>query len=296
MPDSSAQDITSFKSSAISKTPQTEFFGNLYSSNDNGHARRLSRILPNGGRRSLVLGIDHPVFDGHVDGLGSVPNLLVDISSSPLDAVLMSPSTMRNLNGSILSNLKSLVLRVDTTAAFRPGRSENNTSSMTVTGEEIVRSGADAATCFFLINDGGNRVADHRKHLIEISRICHKYGFPLIVEALGVRKDGSTSRDLKTILHAGKLAAELGATILKIDAPENAEDLKSVIQTLECPVFIRGGVPKENPELMFAEVSSFMKAGAAGIVYGRSIFQSASPTDTICRLRTSMDAEFEATY
>ncbi|MCA0338917.1 hypothetical protein P9A16_21040 [Shinella sp. 838] len=151
--------------------------------------------------------------------------------------------------------------------------------------DEIARSGADAVTCFFLVNEpDAARVADHRAHLAEITRICRQIGYPVIVEALVVDDQGHTVRKTRDILRAARLAAELGVSVLKIDSPLEIADLEVVVGSVNVLVCIRGGTPRDKEVDTLADVDAYMQAGARGIVYGRGIFQAVDPAHILSNI------------
>lgn len=244
-----------------------------------GHATRLKRIFSDTDGRALVLGVDHPLFSGFVEGLQNRGSLLSAESEGIMDSLLASQKTFTSFD--LSDRTYGKLMRVDTNAAFLPLSGKQLESALIVSDEEIVTSGVDGVTCFFLTNSSEGRVADHRGHLIAVSRICRRLAYPLVVEALCVDGEGRTVRDTGKILSAATTASELGADILKIDAPEALEDLEDVVSAIDRPVLIRGGDPKGDRRLMLKEVEMFMRAGAAGIVFGRSIFQAPDPLDTM---------------
>jgi DhnA family fructose-bisphosphate aldolase class Ia len=242
-----------------------------------GLALRMQRLFAHRDHRSLILGVDHPLFEGHVPGLENIPTLLAGLAEDSVDALLTSPATVR-LAGLPGIFGKCRALRLDTTSAFRDHDAGNIGSTLVTSADELVRSGADAAACFFLVNAAGaQRVGDHREHLVAVAGMCRRLGFPVMVEALVVDDAGRTVRKTADILHAARLAYELGADVLKIDAPETASDLATIVEAIPAPICIRGGVPRERPQDTLSDVAAYIRGGAAGVVFGRSIFQARDP-------------------
>lgn len=246
-----------------------------------GFSMRLNNVFSHPDGKALVLGIDHTLFDGFISGLDDIPRLFAQLPVDSMDAVLASPVTYRRAKMGALSKKLGKVMRIDTTDAFHSGSARNVLASTVASDTEIVRSGVDAVTCFFLINGEGNRIGDYSSHVADISRMCRNYGYPLIVEALCVDDNGDTIRDTKLILYAARMASELGADVLKIDAPADQEDLRDVVLAMDRPVLIRGGTPKDDRASMLREVEGFVEAGASGIVFGRTVFQAGDPAGMI---------------
>lgn len=244
-----------------------------------GRAIRLKRIFPKPDGRALILGIDHLVFSGFVEGANRRDEFLTPEGERLLDGLLATPRTYRSLD--FVNKAYGKVMRVDTTGAFLPSMDSDIDSSLVVSSDELVRSGVDGAACFYLANMREKRVADQRAHLLDVASMCRRIGYPLIVEALCLDGNGDTVRHTKEILNVATIASELGADVLKIDAPEAVEDLAEIVSSVEPPVLIRGGAPKENDKVMLREVDAFFRYGASGIVFGRSVFQSRDPVGTI---------------
>lgn len=251
------------------------------SNRGSGFELRMERLFSHADGRSLILGVDHPLFEGHVSGLENIPRLLSTLPENALDGLLVSPSTMQAVS-SMKRLAKCHAMRLDTTGAFRQHGGSGIEATLVASADDIARSGTDVVACFFLVNAAGHRrVADHRSHLAQITAMCRRIGYPVMVEALVVDDDGNTLRDTAQILHAARLAAELGADLLKIDAPFTIADLGDIVGAVNAPVFIRGGTPKDNVMETLRDVEAYVSRGATGLVIGRSIFQAAQPAELL---------------
>jgi putative autoinducer-2 (AI-2) aldolase len=107
---------------------------------------------------------------------------------------------------------------------------------------------------------------------------CNTYGIPMIaVTAVG--KD--MVRDVRYMSLASRMAAELGASIVKTYYVEGFE---KVVETCPVPIVIAGGkkLPEEEALTM---AHNAIKAGAVGVDMGRNIFQSEDPVAMIQAVR-----------
>ena len=112
-----------------------------------------------------------------------------------------------------------------------------------------------------------------RDTLLAFSEICdmgQEYGIPVLaVTAVG----REMVRDAKYLALASRIAAEIGAHMVKTYYCENFE---KVVEGCPVPVVIAGG--KKIPERDALEMAyNAMQAGAAGVDMGRNIFQSSNP-------------------
>ncbi|MFL6405864.1 MAG: 3-hydroxy-5-phosphonooxypentane-2,4-dione thiolase LsrF, partial [Nitrososphaeraceae archaeon] len=107
-----------------------------------------------------------------------------------------------------------------------------------------------------------------------------RYGIPVLaVTAVGKEM----ARDARYLSLACRIAAELGAHIVKTYYCENFEE---VVEGCPIPVIIAGGkkLPKENDALELAY--NAVQHGAAGVDMGRNIWQSDYPIEMIKAVRS----------
>ena len=84
-------------------------------------------------------------------------------------------------------------------------------------------------------------------------------------------------KDVKYLSLASRMAAELGASIVKT---YYCKDFEKVVETCPVPIVIAGG--KKIPEKEALQMAyDALQAGAIGVDMGRNIFQSSSPVGMI---------------
>ena len=94
--------------------------------------------------------------------------------------------------------------------------------------------------------------------------------------------------DLNNVKHAARVAAELGADIVKVVYTGNPESFAEVVEGCHLPVVIAGG--KKIPELDALKMAyNAVQQGAAGVDMGRNIFQSEDPEAMIQAVRKVVD-------
>src|SRR6185503_1560038 len=89
--------------------------------------------------------------------------------------------------------------------------------------------------------------------------------------------------DAEKIVPLVRLAAEMGADIIKADPTSNPEDFHRVIDAARVPVLVRGG-GKEDLKAVFQKSAALLEEGALGLVYGRNIYQHDNPRRVIAAL------------
>ena len=80
-----------------------------------------------------------------------------------------------------------------------------------------------------------------------------------------------------------RLAAEMGADIIKADPTADPSEFHRVVEAARVPVLVRGG-GKEDLKTVLAKSAALMRQGAKGLVYGRNIYQHANPKAVVAAL------------
>ncbi len=168
-------------------------------------------------------------------------------------------------------------------------------SALTAKVEDAVRLGADAIG--YTLYVGSPRQDEDIAQFNEVRREAEKLGMPVIVWAYPrgrfvEMKGGRES--LFAIDYAARVAAELGADVIKLNIPEldiikavdmpepyrslvkemnQFEAIKKVISSAgDVPVIIAGGEKEPDHELL-EKARMCVEAGAAGFIFGRNIWQ-----------------------
>jgi DhnA family fructose-bisphosphate aldolase class Ia len=111
---------------------------------------------------------------------------------------------------------------------------------------------------------------------------------PLIVETLARGKSIANPTSPEWIKFHTRLGVELGADALKTDYTGDVETMRDVVEACPAPILVLGGAQKAKSEAM-SIVKGAIAAGAAGLVFGRNVFQSSDVAATVRELRTILD-------
>lgn len=109
---------------------------------------------------------------------------------------------------------------------------------------------------------------------------------PVMVESVlwGSQIPPGQQNDPELVVHAARLAFELGADLVKIPIPENLKALEALTRALPIPVVLMGG-PATDPAGLFGMLRDAVDAGAAGVALGRNVWQHPDPTGMVAALR-----------
>ena len=83
--------------------------------------------------------------------------------------------------------------------------------------------------------------------------------------------------DPGAVSHAARIAAELGADIVKVTYTGSAKSFRRVVEGCPIPVLIAGGEKADTDRAVFEAVRGALDAGCAGVCMGRNAFQHRDP-------------------
>jgi fructose-bisphosphate aldolase, class I len=242
----------------------------------NGKQLRLRRIFSEQGR-SLIVPMDHGVSIGAVDGLRDAAHAASLVSAGGADAVVVH----KGLVAPVAARLRpSTALIVHLSASTNLGPHPDRKVAV-CTVPEAVRLGADAVSIH--INAG---TATEPEQIIDAARIAGEtdlWGVPLLAMVY-VRSSPVDEFDPAKVGHAVRMAAELGADLVKCHYTGDPESFRQVVEGCPVPVLIAGGAAHGDVRRLLTTVHEALAAGAAGISMGRNVFEAADPVSLTRRL------------
>jgi len=151
-----------------------------------------------------------------------------------------------------------------------------NAKELVCTVEEAIKLGADAVSVH--INLGAETDNEMLRQLGYISERCLVWQMPLIAMMYTRGPKITDEYDVNNVKHAARVAAELGADIVKVVYTGSVESFAEVVNGCTVPVVIAGGAKMDSNEDIFKMVEDALQAGAEGISIGRNAFQHKNPT------------------
>jgi DhnA-type fructose-1,6-bisphosphate aldolase and related enzymes len=238
-----------------------------------GLRNRLSRIIKPRDGRTVMLAVDHGYFLGPIKGLEN-PRRTITPLLPYVDAVMLTRGVLRT----------SIDPTEDVPVVLRV--SGGNTIDGPVLGdEEIVTAVEDAvrlnaAALAFSIYVGTQFEHQTLKCLAQLVDEGESYGIPILaVTAVGRELEKRTA---KYIGLACRVAAELGAHFIKTYYTDGFE---KVVDSVPVPLVIAGGPRLDSDMDVLTLAYNALQAGAAGIDFGRNVFQHPNPVGMIKALR-----------
>jgi DhnA family fructose-bisphosphate aldolase class Ia len=245
---------------------------------DSGKRIRLNRIV-RAGRKSLVVAFDHALSLGPIPGTENPANQIRRFARGGADAVLLNLGLLRNCVDSLLGpSIPGIIARIDWTTLWTAHSSETPGelhSRLVARPEDALRCGADAVATYLAVGTGDSEFeAKEIARNAEVARECERIGMPLIIESLARGKNVKSPSDSKWLKFHTRMAAELGADLLKTDYAGDPQSMREVVENCPIPILVLGGSRHASDAEALALIRGVAESGAAGVFFGRNVFQA----------------------
>lgn len=229
---------------------------------------RLARLFGKDGR-ALIVALDHGRRHGPIPGIKNLEKTLKEIVRADVDSIMMTPA-MISRYWSIVKDV-FLIARIDGTGTVK---SLDETDDRPISSVlHAVRMGADAVSVM-LYPGSTNEPALWEKLALVVEEAA-SMGVPVLAEVIPKPPVFENKFDPYAVAYGSRIAAEIGADIVKTLYTENFEE---VVESVPVPVVVLGGEKTKTPLDTLKMVEKSLVAGAAGAAIGRNIFQHENPT------------------
>lgn len=227
----------------------------------------MERIVDRSSGRVVVVPLDHGISMGPIAGLINMREVINNVAEGGATAVLMHKGMVPYGHRCAGKDIGLIVhLSAGTALGVDP-----NSKVIVTTVEEALTLGADAVSIH--INLGADTEPMMIQNAGEISRNCKKWGMPLLAMVYPRGSNIKDPFDVDALKVCARVAAELGADIVKTSYTGDADTFREVTKGAQIPVIIAGG-PKMNTDTeLLTMVHDSIEAGGCGVSIGRNIFQ-----------------------
>ena len=222
--------------------------------------------------KAVVVALDHGGYMGPIRGIEDLP-ASIDLFKKA-DAVLINPN-MAKYCGKFFSSWDSplMIIRVNWGSHYCEGFKKGYGRRM-ATVRQAVNLGADMIIASLLIGGSEEANIENIALLGEIFEETESLGVPLIGEYIPLGGIDRFQGDKSEVEIGVRMCAEIGSDLIKtVYIP----GFSNLVKSVPIPVLTLGGARMDTDldALKFAQKS--IQEGAAGVVFGRNVFQSDNP-------------------
>lgn len=244
-----------------------------------GKKIRYERLINRKSGKMIVVPMDHGVSVGPIPGLVNLAPTIEKVAIGGANAVVMHKGMV---NKGHRSSSTDIGLVIHLSASTDIDEKNSLSKHLVCSVEEAIRYGADGVSIH--VNLGPHTEGQMLEDFGHIAERCVTWGMPLMAMVYPRYYDESLDHGQRvvqnitpqTVAHSARLAAELGADIMKVPVLPEQKDFAKVIEGANIPVVIAGGSRIPINE-MLQLVETAIKAGAAGLSIGRNVFQAERP-------------------
>jgi class I fructose-bisphosphate aldolase len=233
-----------------------------------GKQYRLGRLFADDGR-TVILPVDHGTMLGRVSGLEDPAALMERFMPLACDGFLLSPGLATRT--SALFGRRDAPARLLTIDTYWRGESIGEHVLMTSLGRASAL-GVDGVKVLMPWDVSPEERAARSALIGEVIVASDEFGLPVMVEPICLASP-RPAESVAIEADGCRMAAELGADIIKVMYPGDPDVLASWCAELGVPVVILGGPAGGSVEDLCTMVKESIAAGARGITIGRRVWQ-----------------------
>lgn len=254
---------------------------------------RLNRIFHGRSHGVLVVAFDHPLVLGPIPGTEDAAGQIRRFVNAGCDGILLSPGMLRHCADALLAPaMPGIIARIDWSTIWGAPETmaqKQARSRLLARPEEALRLGADAVITYLVVGTGDPEFeAGEIARTAEVARECETLGMPLIVESLARGPKVQDYRDPQWLKLHTRMAAELGADAIKTDYSGNVASMASVVKDCPIPILVLGGSKTGSDEDALQTVREIAQSGAAGVFFGRNVFQARDVESFLTKARSAL--------
>jgi fructose-bisphosphate aldolase, class I len=251
-----------------------------------GKEIRLNRLKNTLSGKILTVALDHAPSYGVLAGLENIQQILYLVAEEKPDAILLMKGTAVRCFSPYAGKV-ALIMKCSTLSPYHP-----NNDVLVSSVEDAVRLGADAIA--MALTFGCERQDKLLTNLGYVVREAERVGLPVIVHAYpnGDMVPPEERFTATRVGYAARAAMEVGVDIVKTFYTGSSDSFAHVVEVAAPALVVAaGGARLETDHDVLQMASEVVQSGAAGITFGRNIWQSKDPIGIIQSLKKIIHQE-----
>jgi DhnA family fructose-bisphosphate aldolase class Ia len=234
--------------------------------------------------RALIVAMDHAQTHGVISGLedpGAVIDTMVEAGA---DGIMTTFGVVKKYRDRLIGRI-STILRLDGgPSLFRQDWLAYTEWSLLHSVDDALALGVNAVVLMAFV--GIPVELETYRILGKVASQCYQAKLPLLVEALPCPSERiPDARAPIAMAAAARIAFEHGADYVKTYYTGTPEGFRLVVDNSPVPVLIAGGPRMDTVQSALDVVSEAVQTGAAGVVFGRNIWQDSNPAGVVRALK-----------
>jgi len=245
-----------------------------------GKAIRLGQLMNAEDERAIIFEADEGLMLGPTPGLSNLSQAILTVKDRVDGIVLSSGQVERSIGHFKGKRAPSLLVRADWTNAFRDETyflpTRNVRHVLNLEPKDAVALGASALVAFLFVGyDDDEDEARNLETVSMLARESERFGLPLLVECVPIGNRITEANYLDCAKLATRMAVEAGADILATPYTGNAASFKEIVDASKTPLLMLDR--RIDAGRLLEAVEESLKAGATGVVVGRSVHRAVDP-------------------
>jgi fructose-bisphosphate aldolase, class I len=245
-----------------------------------GKEIRIQRMRNPASGRIFTVAVDHAPSYGVLPGIERIQAVVDRVAGAGPDAMVMMKGIAQQCFGPYAGRV-ALIMKCSTLSPYHP-QHDIWVSSV----EDAVRLGADAIAMALTV--GSAQQAQLIANLGALVREAERASMPVIVHSYpnGELVPPDEVFTVSRVGYASRLVMELGVDIVKTFYTGSAESFAQVVEMAAPASVVAAGGPRLETDADVLQMAfNVVEAGAAGITFGRNIWQCPDPAGIIGALK-----------
>ena len=253
-----------------------------------GAELRMRRLFGKESGRAYVVAIDHGMLFGVQEGSEDAVRAVERSVATGPDGLFISPGLL-DRTGHLLAHrgAPSPIVRLDYLTIDERTRHYGDYHRVLCTPARAAALGADAVVMYLLfgVAEGGT----FANNLLAIGRAveaAHDLGLAVVAEVVAWGSQATDRQDADLLAYGARLAVEVGADMVKTEYTGDPESMTRLVDGCPAPVLVLGGAKVDSLDGLLATTNDALLSGAAGVIYGRNIWQADDPAKVGAAVRS----------